>query len=73
MYEKKVYVQKCKYQGLAREGRQDTQQKKIEQPPNVRFSSFYLRKRKLGTILEICQSLSLGSTLTDLRTFLVKE
>ena len=40
---------------------------------NVRSSSFYLRKRKRGTILEIRQSLSLGSTLTDLRTFLVTE
>ena len=40
---------------------------------NVRSSSFYLRKRKRGTILEIRQSLSLGSTLTDLRTLLVTE
>ena len=30
VYEKKVYVQECKYQGLAREGGQDTLQKKIE-------------------------------------------
>ena len=27
VYEKKVYVQECKYQGLAREGRQDTTKK----------------------------------------------
>ena len=40
---------------------------------NVRSSSFYLRKRKRGTILEIRQSLSLGSTMSDLRTFLVTE
>ena len=30
VYEKKVYAQECKYQGLAREGGQDTLQKKIE-------------------------------------------
>ena len=30
VYEKKFYVQECKYQGLAREGGQDTLQKKIE-------------------------------------------
>ena len=47
--------------------------KKDQTTPNVRSSSFYLRKRKRGTILEIRQSLSLGSTLTDLRTFLVTE
>ena len=40
---------------------------------NVRSSSFYLRKRTRGTILEIRQSLSLESTLTGLRTFLVTE
>ena len=40
---------------------------------NVRSSSFYLRKRTEGTILEIRQSLSLESTLTHLRTFLVTE
>ena len=32
VYEKKVYVQECKYQELAREGGQDTLQKKIEWP-----------------------------------------
>ena len=47
--------------------------KKDRTTPNVRSSSFYLRKRKRGTILEIRQSLSLGSTLTDLRTLLVTE
>ena len=73
MYEKKVYVQECKYQGLAREGGQDTLQKKNRMTPNVRSSSFYLRKRTRGTILEIRQSLSLESTLTGLRTFLVTE
>ena len=41
--------------------------------PNVRSSSFYLGKRTRGTILEICQSLSLESTLTGLRTFLITE
>ena len=41
--------------------------------PNVRSSSFYVSKRKRGTILEVRQSLSLGSTQTDLRTFLVTE
>ena len=30
VYEKTVYVQECKYQGFAREGGQDTLQKKIE-------------------------------------------
>ena len=32
VYEKKVYVQECKYQGLVREGGRDTPQNKIEQP-----------------------------------------
>ena len=74
VYEKKVYVQECKYQGFAREGGQDTLQiKKDRMTPNARSSSFYLRKRTWGTILEICQSLSLESTLTGLRTFIVTE
>ena len=30
VYEKKVYVQECKYQGFARECGQETLQKKIE-------------------------------------------
>ena len=47
--------------------------KKDRMTPNVRSSSFYLRKRTRGTILEIRQSLSLESTLTGLRTFLVTE
>ena len=45
VYEKKVYVQECKYQGLAREGGQDTLPKKDRMTPNVSSSSFYLRKR----------------------------
>ena len=40
---------------------------------SVQDSSSYLRKRTQGTILEIRQSLSLESTLTGLRTFLVTE
>ena len=72
VYEKKVYVQECKYQGLAREGGQDTLQKRSNDS-EFRSSSFYLRKRTRGTILEIRQSLSLESTLTGLRTFLVTE
>ena len=47
--------------------------KKDRMTLNVRSSSFYLRKRTRGTILEIRQSLSLESTLTGLRTFLVTE
>ena len=66
-------VQECKYQGFAREGGQDTLQKKDQMTPNARSSSFYLRKRTWGTILEIHQSLSLESTLTGLRTFVVTE
>ena len=38
-------VQECKYQGFAREGGQDTLQKKDQMTPNARSSSFYLRKR----------------------------
>ena len=72
VYEKKVYVQECKHQGLARE-RTRHSTKKDRMTPNVRSSSFYLRKRTRGTILEIRQSLSLESTLTGLRTFLVTE
>ena len=41
--------------------------------PNVRSSNFYLRRRTRRTILEMRQSLSLESTLTGLRTFLVTE
>ena len=66
-------VQECKYQGFAREGGQDTLQKKDQMTPNARSSSFYLRKRTWGTILEIRQSLSLESTLTGLRMFVVTE
>ena len=62
-------VQECKYQGFAREGRQE----KNRMTPNAHSSSFYLRKRTWGTILEIGQSLSPESTLTGLRTFLVAE
>ena len=62
VYEKKVYAQECKYQGFAREGGHST--KKDRMTPNVRSSSFYLRKRTRGIILEIRQSLSLESTLT---------
>ena len=50
-----------------------TLNKKDRTTPNVRSSSFHLRKRKRGTIVEIRQSLSLGSTLADLRTFLITE
>ena len=32
VYETKVYVQECKYQGLSREGGQDTQQKRSNNP-----------------------------------------
>ena len=32
VYEKKVYVQECKYQGFAREGGQDTLQKRSNDP-----------------------------------------
>ena len=41
--------------------------------PNVRSSNFYLRRRRRRRILEMRQSLSLESTLTGLRTFLVTE
>ena len=72
VYEKKVYVQECKYQGFARRRTRHSTKKDL-MTPNARSSSFYLRKRTWGTILEIRQSLSLESTLTGLRTFLVTE
>ena len=40
--------------------------KKDRMTPNVRSSSFYVRKRTRGTILEIRQSLSLESTQTQI-------
>ena len=42
VYEKKVYVQECKFQGLAREGGQDTLQKKTE----CQFFQFLPKEKK---------------------------
>ena len=47
--------------------------KRLNDPKCPFFQFLRKEKRKRGTILEIRQSLSLGSTLTDLRTFLVTE
>ena len=51
VYEKKVYVQECEYQGLAREGGQDTLQKRSDDPecpffqflPNEKNTRYNLR------------------------------